>query len=161
MLDAFVTAVNLCEPKHKYLKNPYPTTPDQVRYSHCKSTSQYIARCGPIKSGAHIIKYGVDKTYFTDKHPAEYLAVATHELTHITHGTEYNKSNHPHEFWTAMADHANTIKHNLNKFNHPFNAISKQEYTQAVINEPNEITIDKRIHTVEDCQNILKSKLKT
>ena len=163
-LDVFVKAVNICTPEHPYwdTDEAYPITADQVKYSYCTKSGPYWARCGPRRRySGNVALYAIDTSYYQSISPERVLAVTTHELTHITHGSHEGRyaTSHPKKFWQEMAFNAQQIRDNLNQFTEVLGEIDTDAYVTEVIQDPNSFTVDKRIHTAEECQEMVSELL--
>jgi len=106
----FAYLLNIVEPEHTYFTkdNLYPIKPDQIRYSHKKSTSAFYASCGPQSSIREPVFFAADKKAFNNKSAERVLSIYVHELTHLKIGrhSDHQSGSHPPIFWREFGFNA-------------------------------------------------------
>lgn len=156
-LDLFIDVLKLCRPDHPYhSENVYEElTRDQIKFSHCKSSSTTWARCGPRRS-PHVAFYAIDLAYFQNVRFERALAITVHEITHITIGTQNpgrRAPMHPPAFWNEMAFHAMVVLDHLDELSAKWGFISPEVFRQQIITDPNDYMVDNRSETLDEVQD--------
>lgn len=150
ILQEFVAVLNICQPEHPYLNDPYPATEDEIQESWCREDSWCIARCGP-RSGSYVAMFAADLKHFQQNSTEHRLAVLVHEVTHVYH-TSPGKgcSGHPPDFWREMAFHAHLALDDLEEIEEVMGEIDREELIREFIEEPNANTVDLRQETADE-----------
>lgn len=148
----FCTAVNIVEPAHPYLDNPYPVDPSELRYGYKKATSSKYASCGPRSSRFTPVSFSADKHSFNERSMARVLAMITHELTHITVGSHSDEEHggHPPRFWREFGFYAHCLLDEWDAVQDAFGPLSKRDFIGHIVaDEVNPSNIDRRYGGVD------------
>lgn len=150
ILDAFVEAVNVCEPEHPHHDDPYPITAEQVEQGFCQRTGRYYAKCGPRSYGRYLIGFSADRYAFSRKSNARVAAILVHELTHVTEGKHTPGSGHNKAFWREMVFNAQLLRDNMDALETILGPIDVAQFEYEVVHDPNSSMVDKRSETVAE-----------
>lgn len=157
----FVEVVNVVQPEHPYLEDPYPAKYSDFEWSHCKSTSNTWARCGPRGKktwSTTVAKFYDDISYFKRSSIERVLCVLVHEATHITEGRHSPGSIHNPRFWRTMADNARKLRENLDQLS-TAGCVDVQKFEQKVVMDPNSSMTDRRTYTVKEQRDAVRQRL--
>lgn len=163
----FLDVLNLCEPTHPYVNDPYPLDYEWVEWSYCTQSSPYNAKCGPRDPVTHsetaYVKFYADKDQFVDNWSIERsLQCLVHEITHV------GETNHPPEFWQAMADNMlivrDYLEHRDGSGNYPELAqvaphIDVETFERHAVMNPNSVMTDRRSMTVTEQREAIRQRL--
>lgn len=147
--DLFVECVNLCEPHHDFIDNPYPITERQVEHTWCTSSGSYRAKCGP-KLGPAVVHFSIDDSTVCKLSEAACLRMIVHELTHITEHSDTPGSAHNPRFWKTMMRNARTIMDNLDSIESLQSTVREQDFAYFCVHNPNRSMVDGRMRTVKE-----------
>lgn len=104
-LESFIKCFNLCYPNWEIDGNSsQPLTEEYVEYTHCKTSSKYLARLKWWPDGR--IKFAIDSSWYEEATPGERLGLLIHEISHA------KVSNHPPEFWEEAVENYRTLIRN-------------------------------------------------
>lgn len=164
----FVDIVNLVEPDHPYLTDPYPADYADFEWSYCRSTSTVNARCGP-REFDNVAKFYADKHRFVNDWSNERaLQCLIHEATHITEGSHSEGSSHNPTFWRAMTDNVlivrDYLEHRGGDGNYPELArvaptIDIEAFERHAVMTPNRSMTDRRSMTVTEQREAIRQRL--
>lgn len=156
-LHRFVAVANIVEPKHSY-RDPWPITPDDVDFGYHQHRMGPWASCGPKNAfSARPIDYRIDTKSFNSWSLERQLAVITHELVHLSIGHNYDVAVHPPAFWNRMALYAQRVLDEFHTIESEWGvSLEPAVYRDAVINDPNDSTVDRRYETVDEVQRRLE-----
>lgn len=144
----FVEVVNVVQPEHPYLDEPYPVEYDDFEWSYCRASSNTWARCGP-GHGPKVAKFYDDINYFSNRSIGRVLAILVHEATHITEGRHSEGSIHNPTFWQKYARNARTLRENLDALS-TAGVVDVEEFEHEVVHDVNSAMTDRRSRTVEE-----------
>lgn len=108
VIDKFVEFVNVCEPRHSYLDDPYPVSEHQIDVSYCTNESDHNATCGPRMESHRCIAFSFTTDVLCRADYEKMLNILVHELTHVScdfHGSCW----HSPEFWSDYAKNVRTL----------------------------------------------------
>lgn len=152
--DAFVRAVNLIEPEHPFIDDPYPITLDDVRLSYCQESSRIWAKCGPMyERNSDVVQFSVDRKTVGRFDRERYYNVLVHELTHITEGSHSEGSIHNPRFWRQMADNAVVFVQNWP------GPVDVDRFVSYCRNEPNRSMTDRRSKSVGEQRQAVEDRI--
>lgn len=154
ILDAFVACVNACEPDHPYRTDPYPITTDDIKYSYCRASGRYYAKCGP-RSYPHVAYFAPDTAYCQRIRTEKFLALLVHELTHIAEGSHTEGSIHNWAFWREYTFYAMELLDGLDRIREVVGPVDEVALREELVNDPNPSIIDKRSMTVEEVKSFI------
>lgn len=148
----FCDLVNIVEPEHPFVDDPYPITPHDVKYGYKQASSSKYASCGPRRTyNRHTVSFSADKETFNFRTSDEVLAMYVHELTHITVGSHSDQEGggHPPRFWREMGFYAHLLLDNWEDVTDIFSDATKEGFIgQIISNEINPYNIDRRYGSV-------------
>lgn len=149
----FCDLVNIVEPEHPYTDDPYPITPDDVKYGYKQASSSLYASCGPRSDyKGNVVSFSADKSTFNERDSNEVLAMYVHEMTHITVGSHSDTEGggHPPRFWREMAFNAHLLLDGWDEVTEIFPDATKEGFIGRIIsNEINKFNIDRRYGSVQ------------
>lgn len=153
-LDAFLAVVNTVRPDHpRYDRSIYPLSRREVEYG---VTRTCYARCGPRSRFGRKVYYATRMSYINRIGRERHLALLVHEVTHIPFGigTGTQHGGHPPEFWREMAFLATELRDALQDgaLDGVFEPVDIDAYLEAVGDDPNASTVDRRYWSVEQCE---------
>lgn len=157
-LDAFLAVLNVCKPDHPYQDEDevYPVSRENVEYGYCTS---YYGKCGP-RSGRNDAAYFSNMRYVNDWSTERHLAMLTHEVTHVTHCSDFYEGSHPPAFWREMAFHAHLVCDRHAELSAVFGTWSIEEYLRCIIEgEVNNANIDRRRTSKSEKRNEMRDLL--
>lgn len=162
---SFSRILNILKPEHEYISRGelYPIEPDQISYSHKKSTSMYYAACAPRASRENPVFFAADRTAFQNKSAERVLAICVHELTHLKIGSysNYQGGSHPPVFWSAFVFNAHKAISRWTELEKRFGTLSQEDFIGYIISqEVNRFNVDRRYHSVRTLEHQVARWLK-
>lgn len=152
----FCDLVNIVEPDHPDFIDPYPITPDDVKYGYKQASSSKYASCGPRSGPSNIASFSADKDYFNWASDSRKLAIYAHEMTHITVGSHSNQEHggHPPRFWRKFGFNCHLLLDNWDDVLEILPNATKEKFIGEVISsEVNSYNLDRRYASVSERRN--------
>lgn len=147
LLEEFLAVLNICEPEHPYVDDPYPVSEEDVEYGYHRCDSNTIASCGP-RSVSNTVFFAADKGWFNSRSPERRLSVYTHEAGHIIYSSSGPGScGHPPAFWREVAFYATEVRDHIEEVEEVMGEIDVDEYIEEMVKDPTSGTVDQRRET--------------
>lgn len=159
VLEEFLVVLNVCQPEHPHIDDPYPVSEDEVEYTWNRRDSNIWATCGP-RPGPIKVKFSADRSYFNRRSAECRLAVLVHEVTHVYHcSSGKGDAGHPPDFWREMAFYALEARDSIDEIRDVMGEVDLEGFLEECVEDPNQSMVDLRRETVEERREEMRDLL--